>query len=213
MAPLHKAYRFSDGRRDFGFGSKIICTVGDMRMVWNGTAKHTAGGLKKADLIKNKRGKIVSRKRHALGKKRWPNGPPGGKVFKRKSPKKRPRKKKSSRKSAKQGRSSRRRSGAFNKVSDKKGSWHLHKGHSRQKIVYRKKSGRAGKVKWMTRRSSGKHRGAFLSGVSPKRALKRDLATHAKKLNRGGDGGRADSRYVRKTNRAGRKGSVRKASR
>merc|ERR1719356_2250845 len=37
--------------------------TGSYRKVWNGTAKWTAGGLTKADLMKNKRGQIVSKNR------------------------------------------------------------------------------------------------------------------------------------------------------
>jgi len=37
--------------------------------VWHGTAHHTTGGLTKSDLMKNKHGRIVSKKKHALGKK------------------------------------------------------------------------------------------------------------------------------------------------
>lgn len=44
-------------------------TVGTKAQVLHGTAKHTAGGLKQSDLIINKRGKIVSRKQQAAGKK------------------------------------------------------------------------------------------------------------------------------------------------
>jgi hypothetical protein len=47
-------------------GAKV--TVGSKRMVWNGTAKHTSGGLYKKDLMKAK-GRIVSRRKHAAGKK------------------------------------------------------------------------------------------------------------------------------------------------
>ena len=43
--------------------------VGTRAMVWHGTAHHTAGGLTKEKLMMNKRGKIVSRKAHANGKK------------------------------------------------------------------------------------------------------------------------------------------------
>jgi hypothetical protein len=42
--------------------------VGSKRCVWNGTAKHTSGGLERKDLMLHK-GRIVSRKKHALGKK------------------------------------------------------------------------------------------------------------------------------------------------
>lgn len=44
-------------------------TVGSKAEVFHGTAKHTSGGLKKKDLIKTKAGRIVSRKKHAAGKK------------------------------------------------------------------------------------------------------------------------------------------------
>jgi hypothetical protein len=40
--------------------------------VWHGTAKHTSGGLTRKDLMKHK-GRIVSRKKHALGKKAFKN--------------------------------------------------------------------------------------------------------------------------------------------
>jgi hypothetical protein len=44
---------------------------GSKAMVYHGTAHHTAGGLTRKDLIKNKRGKIVSRKQAAAGKKAY----------------------------------------------------------------------------------------------------------------------------------------------
>jgi hypothetical protein len=44
-------------------------TVGSKAEVFHGTAKHTSGGLKLKDLMKTKAGRIVSRKKHALGKK------------------------------------------------------------------------------------------------------------------------------------------------
>jgi hypothetical protein len=43
-------------------------TVGSKAEVFHGTAKHTSGGLKKKDLMRHK-GRIVSRKKHAAGKK------------------------------------------------------------------------------------------------------------------------------------------------
>ena len=46
-----------------------IKTVGIKREVFNGKAKHTSGGLKKGDLIKNKGGKIVSKKASEAAKK------------------------------------------------------------------------------------------------------------------------------------------------
>jgi len=41
---------------------------GSKAQVWHGTAKHTSGGLTKKDLMKHK-GRIISRKKHAAGKK------------------------------------------------------------------------------------------------------------------------------------------------
>jgi hypothetical protein len=43
--------------------------VGSKAQVFHGTAKHTSGGLEKKDLVQNKHGRIVSRKKMALGKK------------------------------------------------------------------------------------------------------------------------------------------------
>jgi len=43
--------------------------VGSRAEVWHETARSTSGGLTKNDLMKNKRGRIVSKKRHALGLK------------------------------------------------------------------------------------------------------------------------------------------------
>jgi len=45
-----------------------IKTVGSKAEVYHGNAKHTSGGLKKGDLMKTKAGRIVSRRKHALGK-------------------------------------------------------------------------------------------------------------------------------------------------
>jgi len=47
----------------------MVKASGSKLEVWKGTAKHTSGGLTKADLMLNKRGKVVSRKMHALGLK------------------------------------------------------------------------------------------------------------------------------------------------
>ena len=54
-------------------GKKYHLTVGSRAQVWNGTAYKTGygkKGLKRSDLIKNKHGRIVSRKKHAYGKKK-----------------------------------------------------------------------------------------------------------------------------------------------
>lgn len=47
---------------------KKILTIGSKAQVFHGTAKHTSGGLKKNDLMYRK-GRIISRKKHAAGKK------------------------------------------------------------------------------------------------------------------------------------------------
>jgi hypothetical protein len=43
--------------------------IGSRAEVWHGTAKHTSGGLTKAHLMKNKSGRIVSKKKHFSAKK------------------------------------------------------------------------------------------------------------------------------------------------
>ena len=43
--------------------------VGSRAQVFHGNADHTPGGLTKKDLIKNKHGEIVSRKKHLQAKK------------------------------------------------------------------------------------------------------------------------------------------------
>jgi len=43
--------------------------VGSKAQVFHGQAKHTSGGLEKKDLMKTRKGRIVSKKKHALGKK------------------------------------------------------------------------------------------------------------------------------------------------
>ena len=43
-------------------------TEGSKAQVWHGTAKRTSGGLTKSHLMKNKHGKIVSKKQHSRGK-------------------------------------------------------------------------------------------------------------------------------------------------
>ena len=44
-------------------------TIGTRAQVWHRTATKTSGGLTKRNLIKNKHGSIVSKKKHAAGKK------------------------------------------------------------------------------------------------------------------------------------------------
>jgi hypothetical protein len=43
--------------------------TGTKAEVFHGTARHTSGGLTKKDLVKTKRGRIVSRRKQAAGKK------------------------------------------------------------------------------------------------------------------------------------------------
>lgn len=49
----------------------VVCDllIGSRAQVMHGTAYKTPGGLKKGDLLRNKRGIIVSRKKHASAKK------------------------------------------------------------------------------------------------------------------------------------------------
>ena len=46
-----------------------VKAVGTKLEVWKGQAKHTSGGLTKDKLMKNKRGKVISKKKHAAGLK------------------------------------------------------------------------------------------------------------------------------------------------
>jgi hypothetical protein len=50
-------------------GGAKMPAVGTKAQVWHGTAKHTPGGLTKKDLMKTKKGRIVSRKKHAAGQR------------------------------------------------------------------------------------------------------------------------------------------------
>lgn len=43
--------------------------LGSRAAVYHGNAHHTSGGLTKSDLVMNKHGRIVSRRKMALGKK------------------------------------------------------------------------------------------------------------------------------------------------
>ena len=43
-------------------------TVGTKAQVFHGTAKHTSGGLTRNDLMKTKKGRIVSKRKHAAGR-------------------------------------------------------------------------------------------------------------------------------------------------
>uniref|UniRef100_A0A6C0LZ29 Uncharacterized protein n=1 Tax=viral metagenome TaxID=1070528 RepID=A0A6C0LZ29_9ZZZZ len=45
--------------------------INERLRVWNGSMKRTSGGLEKSDLVKNKRGLIVSKKASDAAKKRY----------------------------------------------------------------------------------------------------------------------------------------------
>merc|ERR1712232_313516 len=50
-----------------------VSKVGKKYSVFSGKKVRTSGGLKKTDLTKNKRGKVVGKKAHAAGKKNFKN--------------------------------------------------------------------------------------------------------------------------------------------
>ena len=50
-------------------GAAFKKATGTKAEVFHGTAKHTSGGLHKKDLMKTRAGRIVSKKKHAAGKK------------------------------------------------------------------------------------------------------------------------------------------------
>ena len=60
-------------RKNNMYGGSRMQTVGSKAQVWHQTAKHTSGGLTRKDLMKTKKGRIVSRKKHAAGKKALKN--------------------------------------------------------------------------------------------------------------------------------------------
>ena len=59
----------SSTRKNMSGGAKKLPAVGTKAQVWHGSAKHTSGGLTRKDLMKTKKGRIVSRRKHAAGKK------------------------------------------------------------------------------------------------------------------------------------------------
>ena len=60
-------------RHDDGFyhvnGHKYKILIGSRHQVWNGTAYKTEGQLTRSDLMMNKWGRIVSKKKHATAKR------------------------------------------------------------------------------------------------------------------------------------------------
>lgn len=63
--PRRNVTRKNRNRKNVMGGARA---VGSKREVWNGTARHTSGGLHKTALMMHK-GRIVSKKKHAAGKK------------------------------------------------------------------------------------------------------------------------------------------------
>ena len=61
---MTKSKSMSDEKPKMGMKTK-----GTKDEVYHGFAKHTAGGLTKADLMMNAKGKVVSKAQHAAGKK------------------------------------------------------------------------------------------------------------------------------------------------
>ena len=58
-------------RRKDGKKFKRVATA--RRAVWNGKAQKTTGGLKKKDLmVRTRDGRIISKKKHTIGKERYP---------------------------------------------------------------------------------------------------------------------------------------------
>jgi hypothetical protein len=55
------------GKRGYGNKTRKSKIIGSRRQVWHGTMQKTSGGLTKQDLMLNKRGRIVSKKKHAFG--------------------------------------------------------------------------------------------------------------------------------------------------
>lgn len=75
--------RKSCRKNNMMMGGAKIPAVGSKAEVYHGSAKHTSGGLTRKDLMKTKRGRIVSRKKHAAGKKALKNLRKAGYVAKK----------------------------------------------------------------------------------------------------------------------------------
>ena len=65
---MTKFSRTSTGKYSVS-GKTFDVLIGTRAQVWHGTAKKTSGGLTKNALMMNKHGRIVSRRKHASGKK------------------------------------------------------------------------------------------------------------------------------------------------
>lgn len=55
------------GKSGYGKKTRKSKIIGSRRQVWHGSMQKTSGGLTKSDLMLNKRGRIVSKKKHAFG--------------------------------------------------------------------------------------------------------------------------------------------------
>tara|TARA_B100001250_G_C19527546_1_gene668788 strand:+ start:127 stop:453 length:327 start_codon:yes stop_codon:yes gene_type:complete len=60
--------RSADGKYHVA-GKKFDMLYGSRAQVWHGTAYKTAGGLKKDNIMMNKYGRVVSKKKHVTAKK------------------------------------------------------------------------------------------------------------------------------------------------
>ena len=65
---MHKSLKQADGKYHIK-GSKYELLVGSRAQVHHGTAYKTAGGLKKENLLQNKNGRFVSKKKHETAKR------------------------------------------------------------------------------------------------------------------------------------------------
>ena len=64
-----KAGKTSKSRKAHTMKAHKVPAVGSRAQVYHGHAKHTSGGLTKSDLVMNKHGRIVSRRKMTIGKK------------------------------------------------------------------------------------------------------------------------------------------------
>jgi hypothetical protein len=65
---MKRPSRHSDGLYHIS-GKSFKILIGSRQQVWNGTAYKTEGLLTRSDLVMNKWGRIVSKKKHATAKK------------------------------------------------------------------------------------------------------------------------------------------------
>lgn len=65
---MRRHHRHEDGTYHID-GKKYELLEGSRAQVFHGTAYKTAGGLKKRNLLKNKHGRIVSKKKHTTAKR------------------------------------------------------------------------------------------------------------------------------------------------